>query len=200
MVFWNYLVKLQTDKAVPRLPVLKRIEKSIEVTEQSGEKVQMKDLKGKIIVACWVYTNCPRGCPGVVGELLKLYKDVGSNPDVHFLSVSVDPEDTPEMMRKFTSNFGIKGDNWWFINGAKDELRVYMTRYFGFQAVQDVPEKDRLSPEDKFLHDMKVALVDDKGQVRGFYDIASPDPEFATFWKEKIRTDIKTLLEEKGEK
>lgn len=179
-----------------RLPVLKRVEKSIAVTEQSGKVIETKELKGKIIVACWVYTRCPRGCAGVVGELLKLYKEFGNNPNVHFLSVSVDPDDTPEQMRNFTKNFGVEHDNWWFVNGNKDELRVYMTRYFGFQAVQDIPEADRLSPDDRFMHDMKVALVDDKAQLRGLYDIASADPEFAKFWKERLRKDMNTLLKD----
>jgi len=179
-----------------RLPYLSRLEQNITLVERSGKTVELKELKGKIIVACWVYTHCPRGCAGVVGELIQLHKDMADVPEVHFLSVSVDPADTPEQLSKFTESFNIKGDKWWFVNGLKDEIRVYMTRYFGFQAVQEVPEADRLSPDDKFLHDMKVALVDKKGHVRGHYDIASPDPEFAKFWKEKIRTDIKTLLKE----
>lgn len=182
---------------MPRLPVIGRLEKDFTFTERSGKEVHLEELKGKIIVACWVFTRCPRGCPGVVSEMIKLHKDLENNPNVHFLSVSVDPDDTPEIMSKFTENFGIKGDDWWFVNGAKDDLRHYMTHYFKFQAVQDIPEKDRLSPDDKFLHDMKVALVDSMGRVRGHYDIGSPDPEFAKFFQGKIRDDIKTLLQEK---
>ncbi len=179
-----------------RLPILSRLEKNLVLTERSGKEVELKDLKGKVIVACWVFTRCPRGCAGVVGQLLNLHKEMGSASDVHFISFSVDPDDTPEQLKKFADGLDIKGDNWWFVNGPRDAVRVYMTRYFGFQDVQDVQEKDRLSPDDKFLHDMKVALVDRKGHVRGFYDVGSPDPEFAKFFQEKIREDIKTLLEE----
>jgi cytochrome oxidase Cu insertion factor (SCO1/SenC/PrrC family) len=179
-----------------RLPYLSRLEKNLAFTERSGEQVELKTLKGKVIIACWVYTRCPRGCAGVVAGLLDLYKDIGADTNVHFLSASVDPDDKPEQLMKFTENFGIKGNNWWFVTAPKDDLRVYMTRYFGFQGVQDIPEAERLSPDDKFSHDMKVALVDRQGHVRGFYDVASPDPEYAKFWQEKIRKDIKTLLKE----
>lgn len=199
VVFWNYLViKLKPESQQARLPILSRLEKNLVLTERSGKTVELKDLKGKVLVACWVFTRCPRGCPGVVGEMLRLYNEVGADPALHFLSVSVDPDDKPEQMREFTDKFNIKGDNWWFVNGNRDELRVYMTRYFGFQDVQDVPEKDRLSPDDKFIHDMKVALVDHAGHVRGFYDIGSPDKDAREFFQEKIRKDIRTLQAEQN--
>ncbi len=198
VVFWNYIVKLQREKAQPHLNILSRLEKNLVLTERSGKTVELKNVKGKVLVACWVYTHCPRGCPGVVGEMLRLYKEVGSNPALHFLSFSVDPDDKPEQMREFTDKFNIKGDNWWFVNGNRNELRVYMTRYFGFQDVKDVPESERLSPDDKFLHDMKVALVDQAGQVRGLYDIGSPDKDTREFFQDKIRKDIQFLLAEQN--
>lgn len=194
VIFWNYLVKLQAEKAQPRLPILSRLEKNLTLTERSGKPVELKDLKGKIIVASWVFTRCPRGCPGVVGQLLALHKEMADQPDVRFLSVSVDPDDSADQLKKFADGLNIKDDRWWFANGPKDAVRVYMTRYFGFQAVQDVPEAERMTPDDKFIHDTKVALVDRHGHVRGFYDVGSPDPEFARFFQQKIRDDIKTLL------
>ncbi len=160
VIFWNYLVKVQRQKDTPHLPVISRLEKNLTFTERSGKTVELKDLQGKVIVACYVYTHCPRGCPGVVGQMLKLYRDMGSDPNVHFLSVSVDPDDTPASLTEFTKKFGVKGDNWWFVNGPKDEVRPYLTHSFGFQEIKDVPEAERLSPDDKFLHDAKVILVD----------------------------------------
>lgn len=205
VVFENYLLRLKQegirDRRVAeggenRLPILTRIEKNLSLTERSGKTVELKDLKGKVLVASYVYTHCPRGCPGVIGQMNSLYKEIGSDPNVHFLSFSVDPDDSPEVLTDFTKRFGIAGDNWWFLNGPKDEMRVFLTRYFGFFAVQDIPEKDRFSPDDKFMHDLKVVLVDHKGHVRGKYDIGSPDPDFAKDDQRRIREDIKTLLEE----
>jgi len=196
--FWNYLFKLKRDQMSDRLPIEKRLEKNLTLTERSGRTVELKELKGKVLVACWVFTRCPRGCPGVVGEMHRLYNEFGADPGIQFLSFSVDPTDTPEQLRSFTEKFEIKGDNWWFLNGVKDELRVYMTRYFGFNDVRDVPEAERLSPDDKFVHDMRVAIVDRLGQVRGFYDIGSPDKDTREFYQEKIRKDIRTLLAQQG--
>jgi protein SCO1 len=194
VIFWNYLVKLQAEKAKPRLPIVSRIEKNVVFTERSGRQVELKDLKGKVIVACWIYTRCPKGCTGVAGEMRKLFDEFAGNPHVHFLSVSVDPDDKPEDLKRFADGLGIKGDNWWFVNGSKDEIRRTMTRHFGFNEVKELSEKERMSPDDKFEHDMRVALVDSGGHVRGLYGIGNPDPEFAKFFQEKIRQHIKTLL------
>jgi protein SCO1/2 len=178
-----------------RLPYLSRLEKNIVLTERSGKPVELKDLKGKVIVACWVFTRCPRGCTGVAGEMRKLFEELQGNPKVHFLSVSVDPDDKPEDLKKFADALNLKGDNWWFVNGPKDAVRVYMTRYFGFLDVRDLPESERMTPDDKYEHDMRVALVDPAGHVRGLYGIANPDPQYAKMFQEKIRADIKTLLD-----
>src|SRR3954469_24496919 len=127
VIFWNYLVKLQAEKAKPRLPILSRVEKNVVFTERSGKQVELKELKGKVIVACWVFTRCPRGCTGVAGEMRKLAKEFEGNPKVHFLSVSVDPDDKPEDLRHFADGLGVQGDSqWWFVNGPKDEVRTAM--------------------------------------------------------------------------
>jgi cytochrome oxidase Cu insertion factor (SCO1/SenC/PrrC family) len=196
VVFWSYYVKLKRDQMKPRMPVLGRLERNLALTERSGKTVELQELKGKIIVASWVFTRCPRGCPGVVGEMLRLYREIGSDPRVHFLSVSVDPDDTAEQLSSFTDKFGIKGDNWWFLTGPRDAVRTYMTHYFGFHDVKDVPPDERVTPDDKFIHDMRVALVDDLGQVRGFYDIGSVESQTRELFQEKLRKDIRTLMDE----
>ncbi len=196
VVAYNYFVKLSMEKRMPRPPVLSRLEKNLTLQERSGQTVELKELKGKVIVACWVYTHCPRGCAGVVTSMLRLYKEFENDPDVRFLSVSVDPDDHPADLKKFADGLGIDSDKWWFVNGPKDVLRSYMTRYFSFTAVQDIPEAERASPGDKFLHDFRVALVDREGQVRGLYDISSADPAFSQMHNDRIRHDMKLMLAE----
>ena len=193
------------ENKVRSLPILSRLEGNLTLMESSGKQVELKDLKGKVLAACWVYTHCPRGCPGVIAEMNKSFLDIrqkaGTEADaVHFLSFSVDPADTPADLREFTSRFKIDTGHWWFLAGAKELVRPYMTRCFGFYDVTDVPEKDRLSPEDKFVHDMRVVLVDAKGQVRGFYDLASPDPEARSMFQQKFRDDALRLLAERRAK
>jgi cytochrome oxidase Cu insertion factor (SCO1/SenC/PrrC family) len=198
VVFYNYLIyRSRIDNDVSRPPILGRLEKDLELTERSGKKVHLADLKGKVLVISWVFTRCPRGCAAVIAKLKKLHEEFGSEPGLHFLSFTLDADDTPEMMKKFASGLGIADDaHWWFLNGEKDAVRKFMTRQAQFRPVQDMPEKDRLSPDDKYIHDLRVAVIDHVGHVRSLADILNPDPEFAKFWDEKLRKDLRYLLNE----
>lgn len=199
VVFYNYLIYRSRMDNAERPAVLGRLEKDIELTERSGKKVHMADLKGKVLLISWVFTRCPRGCAAVIAKLKQLHAEYGNNPNVHFVSFTLDAEDTPEMMQKFARGLGIPDDaNWWFVNGEKEAVRKFMTSQAQFRPVQDMPEKDRLSPDDKYIHDLRVALIDHLGHVRGLADILNPDPEFSKFWDEKLRKDLRYLVNEQS--
>ncbi len=199
VVFYNYLVYRERIDKIDRPPVLGRLEKDLELTERSGKTVHLADLKGKVLVISWVFTRCPRGCAAVIAKLTKLQKEFADEPNLHFLSFTLDAEDTPEMMKKFATSLGIADDaNWWFLNGEKNAVRKFMTSQAQFRPVQDMPAADRLSPDDKYIHDLRVAVIDHLGHVRGLADILNPDPEFAKFWDEKLRKDLRYLLSEQN--
>lgn len=196
VVFYNYLVEQSLKRDKDRPPYLGRLENDLELTERGGKTVHLSELKGKVILAGYVYTRCPRGCALVVSKMKKIYDEFGSDPGVQFLSFTVDPDDTPQILTDFATSRGITKDNWWFVNGPKDAVRSYLTFQFKFAGVKEIPEAERFNPADKFIHDMKVAIVDHKGNIRGHYDIANMDPEYESFWNEKIRKDLKLLLSE----
>ncbi|MBB5037823.1 SCO family protein [Prosthecobacter dejongeii] len=202
VVFYNYLIAMQQqakseDKNRPA--ILGRLERDLELTERDGRKVHLDELRGKVLLVSWVYTRCPRGCAGVIAKLKKLQEEYKNNPNVHFISFTLDPEDTPEMMQKFARGINVQDkDPWWFVNGTKDEVRNYMTQFMKFRPVQDLPEADRLSPDDKYIHDLRVALVDHKGHVRGTqYDLMNADPQFGDYFEAQLRKDLDFVLKEK---
>lgn len=208
VVLYNYLIfnsmqaksdmiTLSDGTVIKRPPLMGRLEKDMEFTERSGKKVNLAELKGKILIASWVFTRCPRGCAGVIAKLKKLHDEFGADPGIQFLSFTLDPEDTPEMMKKFASGIDIKDtDNWWFLNGEKDVVRNFMTFSLKFRPVQDLPEADRLTPDDKYIHDLRVAIVDDKGHLRGLYDVMNGDADTQKFYDELIRNELRYFLEE----
>lgn len=203
VVLFNYIEKLKQDSISGRLPMISRVEKDLAVTERSGKEVHLSQLQGKVFAVSWVFTNCPRSCPGVVAEMNKAFQDIrnsaGDKADqLQFVSFSVDPEDKPKDLEAFTKRFNITTDHWWFVNGPKEIVRPFMTKYFGFWDVRDIPEKDRLTPGDKFEHDPRVVLVDGLGNVRGMYDLGSLDPEARKLYHDKFRADALKLLAENG--
>jgi|JI6StandDraft_1071083.scaffolds.fasta_scaffold00936_13 protein SCO1/2 len=208
VVLYNYLIfnsmqaledkiTLANGTVIKRPPLMGRLEKDLEFTERSGKKVNLAELKGKIIIASWVFTRCPRGCAGVIAKLKKLHDEFGGNPGIQFISFTLDPEDTPEMMKKFASGIDIKDtDQWWFLNGEKDVVRNFMTFSLKFRPVMDLPEADRLTPDDKYIHDLRVAIVDHQGHLRGLYDVMNADADTQKFYDELLRNELTYFLEE----
>ena len=206
VVFYNWLifrqrqemdrVKAEAAGAPSRPPIMSRLATDLELTERSGKKVHLAELKGKILVTSWVFTRCTRGCSAVTSLMKKLYDDFADHPEIHFLSFSLDADDTPQMLAKFAEQFGIPADaRWWFLSGDKKAVRDYMTRQFGFRPVEDMPEKDRLGPDDKYIHDLRIAVVDHQGHVRRLEDVMNQDPATAKYWNEQLRRDLRWLID-----
>jgi len=181
-----------------RPPILHRLETDFEGVERSGKAVQLSQLKGKIMVAGYVFTRCPRGCAGVVAIMKLLQREFGDDPRFQLLSFSLDAKhDTPAVLRQFAGAQGVAGDNWWFLTGDQTAIRDYMTNVFKFYPVQDVPEADRVGDSDLYAHDMRLAIVDHRGHVRGFYEVMHP--QMSDIFYDNLVRDLKKLFQEADE-
>lgn len=171
--------------------------KDLSATERSGQKVSISSLKGKVVAIAHVYTVCPHGCMAVLAEMNKLQKVYGDRSDFHQVSVAVIPShDTPEYLRSFVSGMGLpEAAPWWFVTGAQDELWNFMTDGLGLNKPEPIPEEERLNPLDLFAHDLRIVLLDREQRVRGYYDVAHPQPEIASLMKERLREDAQFLLD-----
>ena len=202
VITYNWLAYLELkarEEQDGRPPYIKRAEGDLILTERDGRTVRLSELRGKVILAAWVFTRCPRGCAGVVAKMKKLSEEYANRDDVHFIAFALDPEDTPEMLSAFAGQAGIaKEAPWWLVNGDPEKVRSFMTRQLGFRPVQTMPEKDRLSPEDKYMHDLRVALIDHQGNVRRLADLVNADPEVAGYWDTQLRRDLDYVLKEKA--
>ncbi len=202
VVTYNWLAYLELktrEEKEGRPPFLHRAEGDLILTERDGRQVRLSDLRGKVILASWVFTRCPRGCAGVVAKMKKLSEDYAGHPGLHFIAFALDPEDTPEMMSDFAERLGIAPDApWWFVNGDPVQVREFLTRQIGFRPVQTMPEEDRLSPDDKYMHDLRVALIDHQGNVRRLADLVNMDPEIADYWDGQLRRDLDFVLKEQA--
>lgn len=198
VVLYNYLVMQTMQREKDRPAYFTRLEHNLKgLTERSGKQVELNDLRGKVILMAYVYTSCPRGCSMIVEEMKHVYDEFApTHPGFQVVSFTIDPDDTPENMKKFADSRGITKDNWWFVNGPKNDVRTFLSYEVKFYDVKEIPEKDRFSPADKYEHDMRVALIDHEGHVRGMYNIINPDPEFQKLDREKLRRHLAYLLAE----
>ena len=77
------------------------------LTDGDGKPFNLSDLKGKVVVLSFGYTNCPDVCPTELLTQNDVLKQLGDQAkDVKMAFVSVDPEhDTPEVIGKYAKQF-----------------------------------------------------------------------------------------------
>lgn len=132
---------------------------------QLGDTVTQKDVAGKIYVTDFFFTSCPTICPVMKRQMIKVYDKYKDNPDFKILSHSIDPaHDTPEVLKKYAEDLGVKGSQWEFLTGSKDEI------YDIGQGHYLVTAKEDEAAEGGYIHSGAFVLVDKDRHVRGMYD------------------------------
>ena len=81
--------------------------RSLSLPDPSGRVWTLDDLKGKVTVLFFGYTQCPDVCPTTMAELAAVKKLLGKNGDrVQGVFITIDPErDTPEVLKNYVSSF-----------------------------------------------------------------------------------------------
>lgn len=154
------------------------------LTERSGRTVGLKDLKGKIWIADFMFTSCSDICPMMTAKMKELQSLLANQPEVHLVSFSVDPKrDTPEVLTAYAKGAGASSERWWFLTGEERQIHQLAMRGF-FLGVSEATDKNPI------LHSQKFALVDQNGRIRGFYDSDSTD--FADHLMAGIRLLVET--------
>ena len=77
------------------------------LVDQNHQTVTLRDLRGKIVLLFFGFTNCPDACPATLGTWSKVYDLLGEKSEhIRFIMITVDPErDTPEHLAKHLSMF-----------------------------------------------------------------------------------------------
>lgn len=153
-------------------------------TDEDGQAFSKADLKGKVWVADFVFTNCADVCPPMTANMAKLQdmmKEEGIK-DVEIVSFSVDPAvDQPEVLKDYGKKFNVDFNNWSFLTGySQEEIETFARE--SFKALVKKPESG-----DQVIHGTDFYLVDQDGVMRKTYSGFKEVPF------EQIIKDIKTL-------
>jgi protein SCO1 len=142
--------------------------------DQTGAQFDSRSLAGKVWVADFIFTSCSQICPRLTEEMAKIQRYVinrGLDNRVNLISISVDPErDTVERLAGYAKGFLAQPSVWKFLTGSQKEIEDAVVKGFK-QSVEK--EKDPASADGfSIVHGGRFILVDQKGQMRGFYDSA----------------------------
>lgn len=152
---------------------------------QDSLNVTEKTFDNKIYVADFIFLSCPSICPVMTTELKRVYDRFQTNPNVYFLSHTIDPEnDTIPRLKEFTENLGIDGGKWFFVTGEKDSIySMADNSYFATAYADD-------SAPGGYVHSGGLLLIDKQKHLRGIYDGTNPAET------ERLMADIDILLKE----
>jgi len=138
-----------------------------QLTNQNEEKLGSADLKGKVWVADFVFTNCGGPCPIMTQKMVALAKRV-QNPNVRFVSFSVDPErDTPAVLRQYAKDRGATDPRIHFLTGPTAQIQaVAQTMLLPF-----IPS----AKGQQILHAERFVILDQQGQLRATFNPMDSD-------------------------
>lgn len=146
----------------------------LSLTNQLGEKVSLnKDLKSKILVVDFIFTDCTESCPKLTKEMSFLQKGFKKDPKkensledaVQFISITVLPErDSFPVLRKYADRYGANPDRWWFLTGDKKTIYNFARNELGVETGQGD------GGADDFIHSEKLVLIDTFRNIRGYYN------------------------------
>lgn len=131
---------------------------SVYVTENSFE--------GKVLIADFMFTNCPSICPPMTTNMKRLNvmtKDLAKH--VQFVSFSIDPyRDRPSRLREYIKEHGIDATNWSFLTNDDEKATHDLAGYFF-----NFAEKNE-EIAGGYGHTSFFSIIDTRGRVRGVYD------------------------------
>ncbi len=162
----------QPIKVLPRI----RLAPGFSLTDQSGQPLTSEDLRGKVVLYSFFYTQCGDRCDQINQTMRAVQEQLTAAPldnlSVQFMSMSFDPDkDTPAALTDYARALGADTSRWHFVTGEADRLKQIIGN--GFEAYY-AP-----AAQGGFDFDPTFVLVDGWGIIRGeyHYQVESPDAD-----------------------
>jgi protein SCO1/2 len=136
--------------------------------------VRLADLRGKVVVLFFIYTNCPDVCPLQAEALAVVQREVNRmamGDLVAFVAVTTDPErDTADVLRSYGAQHGLEPANFLFL--TSDVERPTATRELAADYGLTFDEAEGGVQ----VHGVVTHLIDKSGHLRARYHGLKFDP------------------------
>ena len=170
------------------------------LTDQLERPLGSDDIAGKVVVASFIYTHCQDICPVVSMRMQALQQRLREQGlltgRIQLLSFTVDPaRDTPAVLRAYAAARDADSDAWRFLSGPEETVIPLIVEGFRL-GVEALPPQasghDQSATVDdpadyEVMHSGRLVLIDWRGRVRAYYDVAATDIE-------RVVRDIQSLL------
>ena len=129
----------------------------VEMQNAAGQVTTPQDFEGKVNLLFFGYVSCPDLCPLVMQDLGEMVKEMGEPDNLNVYMMSVDPEDTGELVQNYASAFhpGFTG-----LAGSNEQIAEALQTFF--IAASQVAKK-------RYSHTTAIMVIDSNAQVRYLY-------------------------------
>ncbi len=159
---------------------------SFNLIDQDSNAVTAKTYSGKIYVVDFFFTHCPTICPVMTKNMLKIYEHYENDPEIMFLSHSIDVRnDTVPRLKEYAGKIGIHSEKWHMVTGDKKHIYDLAKQYM-------VSASEDSGAPGGYIHSGAFILMDGKHRIRGYYD-GTLDEDV-----QQLIADIEVLKKEPG--
>jgi protein SCO1/2 len=152
---------------------------------QDSVYITNETFKDKIYIADFFFTSCSSICPIMHRNLKTIFEKYKDNPNVNFLSHSIDYKyDKPSVLKRYAEKLGVYGKKWQFVYGTKNDIYNIAEKSYLVAVIEDSKAKEG------YVHQGWLVLIDKKGRIRGAYDGTNQAAV------DQLTKDIPTLLKE----
>lgn len=125
----------------------------------NGDTLALHELAGGPLILSPVFTTCPHACPAITASLIDALDGLGGCGETfNVLTLSFDPQDSPEALREYRRITGIP-DEWVLATGAPDQVGPVLEAVdFRFEAL----------PTGGFAHPNAIAFLTPTLAVSGY--------------------------------
>ncbi len=134
---------------------------------QEGKVIDFPE-RHSLTVVSFMHTDCEAF--GTMMELAmdKVAQKFGKHPMVNLYSISLDSNDTPDVLRSLSEKYHIENTNWQFLTGSEKETSRISKEEFLLDGFRDTLNHD-------IIHSPYIVLLDTKRQIRGYYEVYTKD-------------------------
>lgn len=142
----------------------------VTLINQNGQRIDLKQFRGKPLLLTFVYTGCPFPdyCPRMSSNFAQVMQQLQKNPtafaEAQLLSISIDPEhDKPAVLRDYGERYVGRIDpnfrHWQFASGSPEQVRR-AANFFGLAYN---------TKDGQIVHGLSTVLVGKNGKVLKVY-------------------------------
>lgn len=156
---------------------------AFELVDHDGRVFRSAALRGTPALLFFGYTHCPDACPTMMSKVARAYREAGTDARrIPTLFVSVDPRDTPPVLKQYLSYFGAVPARG--LTGSKAQIDHVVKQFEAAYRIHDIGSAAGPLVD----HTLSLYLLDGDGDVVQKFDPTTEAKDIAEAMRHTARS------------